>query len=349
MLRIFRTLVFFLLMNPWSVYAQLGGQDTYSFLDLSGSARATAVGGAFYGAPRGDLSLAISNPALLNEKVHKHLSFNTGFYLAGTNYGQIAYGHYAKKIKTTFSTSANYVSFGKFEGADPSGNLTGNFKAGSFYLAGAAARQWKNFSYGAQLKFIFSSIEQYNSMGIGLDVSAGYFNEDRNLTLTMLLRNVGAELKSYVSGQKREDLPLDMSFALSKRFEKIPLRLNLVAHHLQKWDLTRPKEKKNNNQQIIGSATTTERGVIDKMFAHLITGLEIDVAKPVSLRLGYDHLRRIELASTEKKGLTGFTAGFGISIQQFRIDYAFEKYSSIGSLNQIGLSVNLNDFGNKTN
>lgn len=333
---------------PFCALAQLGGSSTYSFLDLSASARATGVGGAFYAAPKGDIALAIANPALLGKETHQQIAFNTGFYLAGTNFGSAAYGHHSEKLKTSFSASASYTTYGKFDGRDPSGNYTGDFKAGNFHLAGAAARHWKKFTYGAQLKMIFSSIEQYNSLGIGVDVSAGYFHEDKNLAMSMILRNLGAELKTYVSGQDKEKLPLDLAFAISKRFDRLPIRLNFVAHHLHKWDLTRPKTS-SNNQQIIGGSTTTERGFIDKLFAHVIAGIEVEAGKPVRLRVGYDHLRRMELGSGEKKGLVGMSAGVGIVVQQFRIDYSFAKYHTVGSLNHIGIAVNLSEWGNKTN
>lgn len=332
---------------PFCAQAQLGGSSTYSFLDLPSSARATALGGAFYASPKGDIGLAISNPSLLGKETHQQISFNTGLYLAGTNFGTAAYGHFSEKLKTAFSASASYTTYGKFDGRDPAGNPIGDFRAGNFVLAGGAARDWKKFTYGAQLKLIFSSIEQYNSLGLGLDLSAGYFNEDKNLVITMLLRNIGAEFKSYVPGTDRENLPLDLSFGISKRFDKLPIRLNFAGHHLQKWDLTSPK--KTNSQQVIGGSSTKERGFIDKLFAHVLFGVEVEAGKVVRLRVGYDHLRRMELATGDKKGLVGMSAGVGVVVKQFRIDYTFAKYHTVGALNQIGFAVNLSDWGNQTN
>lgn len=337
-----------LLLTSFSAHAQLGGNSLYSFLDLPISARSIGIGGAFYSAPRGDIALAAGNPALLSEDIHKQISFNTGFYLAGTNFGTAVYGHHAEKLRTSFSAFASYVAYGKFDGRDVAGNPTGTFRAGSYIIGGGAARQWKDFTYGAQLKLIFSSIEQYNSFGMGLDLSAGYFNEDRDLVLTMMLRNIGGELKSYVNDD-RGALPLDLSFSLSKKFERLPIRLMILAHHLQKWDLTRPKLNGNTNQQIIGGSTTTERGVMDKLFAHVVAGVEVEVGKAVRVRAGYDHLRRMELAGTEKKGLIGMSGGLGIVIQQFQIDYSFAKYHAKGSLNSIGIAVNLQEWGNRAN
>lgn len=346
-----RKLITYLLFSalPLSgLHAQLGGASAYSFLDNSTSARATGVGGAFYAAPQDDIQLAISNPALLTEKVHQQVAFNTGFFLAGTNFGSVVYGHHSKKLKTTFSTSVNYTTYGKFDGRDIAGNPTGDFKAGNAILSGGAARQWKNFSYGAQVKMVFSSIEQYRSFGLIADVSAAYFHEDKNLAISMILRNVGAELKSYTGSDDKEKMPVDLAFAISKRFDRLPIRLNLVAHHLYQWDLTRPKTN-SGNQQIIGGSQTTERGFIDKLFAHMIAGVEVEAGKPVRLRVGYDHLRRMELSSGDKKGLVGLSAGVGIVIQQFRLDYSFAKYHTVGSLNHIGIAVNLSEWGNKAN
>lgn len=347
---VLRLFIYLLLsVTSFSAHAQLGGNSLYSFLDLPISARATAIGGAFYSAPRGDIALATGNPALLSEDIHKKISFNTGFYLAGTNFGTAAYGHHAEKLKTSFSAFASYTTYGKFDGRDAAGNPTGSFRAGNYLIGGGAARNWKDFTYGAQLKLIFSSIEQYNSFGMGLDLSAGYFNEDRNLVLTMLLRNIGGEFKSYVSDGDKGHLPLDLSFSLSKQFERLPIRLMLLAHHLQKWDLTRPKLTTNKNQQLIGGTTMTERGVMDKLFAHIVAGVEVEVGKVVRVRAGYDHLRRIELGGHEKKGLVGMSGGLGIVIQQFQIDYSFAKYHTKGSLNSIGIAVNLEEWGNRAN
>ncbi|MCO5231342.1 MAG: type IX secretion system protein PorQ [Chitinophagales bacterium] len=342
-----RVIILLILFSPIYAIAQLGGTSTYSFLDLPVSAKATAMGGAYYASPKEDIALSIANPSLLGESVHKEISFNTGFYLAGTNFGTIAYGHHSDKLKTTFSSSASYVTYGKFDGRDPAGNSTGDFRAGDFYLAGGAARVWKNFTYGANIKMIFSSIEQYHSFGLAMDLSASYHNTDKNLVASILLRNIGTELKSYIPGQERESLPIDLSFGVSKRFDRLPIRMNLVAHHLQSWDLTRPKQT--SSQQIIGGTSEQERGFVDKLFAHIIAGVEIEAGKPVRLRVGYDHLRRIEMGSTDKKGLVGLSAGAGIVIQQFRIDYSFSKYHSSGSLNNIGIAIRLDEWGNKTN
>jgi hypothetical protein len=332
---------------PVLASAQLAGSRTYNFLNLPASARAASLGGSAYAVQTFDPGLISSNPSLLHPEMHKRLSFNTGFYLAGTNFGSFNYAHHFDSIKTTFMGSVAYTSYGKFDGRDPSGNPIGNFRAGDVVLSAGAARYWKKFTYGAQLRFIFSNIEQYSSVGISTDWTATYHNEKKFFTASLLLRNLGTQLSTYVAGGEREPLPLDLSLAMSKRFDKLPFRLQVVAHNLQTWDLTYPE--RNTGNFLINSTTNAERGFMDKLFAHLIFGGEIEAGKPVRIRFGYNHLVRQALANTEKKGLAGFSGGFGIVIQQFTLDYAISKYHPAGTLNQIGLSINMKEWGNKAN
>jgi len=341
-----RTLSLILLMTPFGLHAQIAGRSTYNFLQLPVSARATSLGGSAYAFQTGDPALALSNPALLSKETHQQVAFNTAFYLAGTNFGSVNYTHYSDKLNTSFQAGVLYTSYGRFDGRDPAGNPTGDFRAGDVTLSGAFARYWKRFSYGAQMKLIFSGIEQYNSFGIATDWAANYHHEEKDFTAALLLRNVGGQITPYVDGGEREMLPVDLSLAISKRFEKIPFRLNLVAHNLQTWDLTSPKTGGNN---FLINSGPQERGFIDKLFAHVILGGEIEAGKPIRLRFGYNHLVRQALANTEKKGLTGFSGGLGIVIQQFSIDYGISRYHPAATVNHIGFTVNLKDWGNKTN
>jgi hypothetical protein len=328
-------------------FGQLAGSRTYNSLNLPISARAAALGGSAYAIQTLDPGLVTANPALLHPELHKRLSFNTGFYLAGTNFGTFNYTHHAEKLKTSFLGSVTYVSYGKFDGRDPAGNPVGDFRAGDVVLSGGAARYWKKFTYGAQLRMVFSNIEQYSSFGISTDWAATYHNEEKFFTAALLLRNAGAQLTTYVAGGEREPLPLDVSLAISKRFDKLPFRLQVVAHNLQTWDLTYPERP--GGSFLINTGTSQDRGFIDKLFAHVILGGEIEASKPIRIRFGYNHLVRQSLANTERKGLAGFSGGLGIVIQQFTFDYAVSKYHPAGTLNQVGLSINLNEWGNKAN
>ena len=56
--------------------AQIGGSKVYEFLNLPASARITALGGKHITVRDDDLSLALGNPAALNDTMHNQLTFN---------------------------------------------------------------------------------------------------------------------------------------------------------------------------------------------------------------------------------------------------------------------------------
>ena len=56
--------------------AQIGGRYTYEFLGNPQSARLSALGGSLITIQDDDISLAASNPALLNDKSHNQITFN---------------------------------------------------------------------------------------------------------------------------------------------------------------------------------------------------------------------------------------------------------------------------------
>ena len=60
------------------------------------------------------------------------------------------------------------------------------------------------------------------------------------------------------------------------------------------------------------------------------------------MSVGYNHLRRAELATADKKGMSGFSFGAGIYLNKFIIHYAQSHYHLAGAYHEIGLNFKLN-------
>lgn len=325
-----------------TAYAQIGGTSTYRALSLHSSPRVSAIGGSGIGLYDEDINLAIDNPAFIQPGIHKQLAFSNNFYFANINHGALAYAHNWENIGT-FAASVKYVAYGKMEGRDVAGNFTSNFRAGDYvFQLGYGSSYKEKFLYGANLKLIYSHLESYNSVGIAVDLSGAYYNEKKQFTFSAILRNVGLQLSTYDGD--REKLPIEFTIGLSKRFEKIPVRIHIAVHNLQKPDISYQNPDLANETDIFGQTTTNDITVIDKIFRHFIFGAEIYIAKPFSLRFGYNHLERRSLANPGKKGLSGITMGAGIHIKQFSFDYGFSKPHSAANLHHVGLRVNLSEF-----
>ncbi|MBK7640503.1 MAG: type IX secretion system protein PorQ [Bacteroidetes bacterium] len=332
-------------------FGQIGGQNIFQSLQLPISPQVAAIGGSGLGFYDHQISTALQNPCFIDSSINKTIHFNTTFYPSGVNFGTLGYGFKTKKAGN-FLASIQYVSYGKFDGRDAAGNSTGDFKGGDYAIKVGTGRNIKNFIYGANVKVLFSHLETYNSLALATDLSAGFHNEKKQLTATLNITNLGVQLKKYTEGE-REKLPLDISIGFSKKLNKIPFRLNIVAQHLQKWNLAYDDPNAVQGTNIFGEPTKAKNKTVENLFRHLIFGTEIDIKKTVFLRFGYNHDRRKNLEFEAKKGLGGLSAGAGINIKQFAIDYTFARYGPIASANHLGISIHLDQFGlkssNKTN
>ena len=107
--------------------AQIGGENVYEFLDLSTSARVTALGGLQIATMDDDVSLAGQNPSLYNPEMDTHLSLNTVAFVAGINHGYLGF---AKNIDSlaTFGMGIQYISYGDLIAADETGLGDGEFQ-----------------------------------------------------------------------------------------------------------------------------------------------------------------------------------------------------------------------------
>ena len=110
-----------------SVFAQLGGNATYQFLNLMSSPRQAALGGKVITNVDYDVTQAIYNPATINIEMDNQLALNYANYLGDIRYGTAAYAYTVDRRTQTFHAGVTYVNYGNFEGYDENGNSTGTF------------------------------------------------------------------------------------------------------------------------------------------------------------------------------------------------------------------------------
>ena len=111
--------------------AQTGGDNVYEFLNLTHSGLVTSLGGSNVSLYTNNLNLANHNPALLSRDMDQALALNYTNYFAGINYGSAMY---SRSFPGTgnFAAGLTYLNYGTFTEADPSGNITGTFKASEY-------------------------------------------------------------------------------------------------------------------------------------------------------------------------------------------------------------------------
>lgn len=337
------------LVNAGAVFGQLGGLNTFEFLNTSASARISALGGNLITVRDDDVNLALANPAALNAAMHQQLAFSHGFHVAGISQGFAAYSHHWSKPDWSTYAGVQYVNYGEFEGRDELGAAEGIFKAAEYAVTLGAGKQLaEHWSMGANVRFITSQLESYQATGLATDLAAMYFDTASLFTTTLLIRNIGTQLSTYREGNQ-EPLPYDVQIGISKQLKYLPFRFSIIYHHLDRWNILYDDPNAEPSTLFFGD-TPTERSAssiwMDNFFRHFIFNGEflMGAAENFRLRIGYNHFMRKELIVDGFGGLAGFSVGLGIKINRFRIDYGLRSFHTGGALNHFSLSTHLSEF-----
>lgn len=339
-----------LIFTAFITRSQVGGNNTYEFLNLPISARVSSLGGNLLTAKDNDLNVALVNPSLLTDSMDNNVTLSYVNYFADVNYG---YAAYAKKFKKlgVFSAGLQYLDYGNFQRADEIGNTDGTFSANemSFNIAYAKSILDSNLTVGATLKTIYSHLEAYTSWGSAIDLGATYVLPKRGFALAVVVKNAGRQWSTYAG--HREKLPYEVQIGLSKKPKHVPFRLSLVYENVEKWDLTYvdPANPVLTEDPLTGDPIKQNKFKVfgDKLMRHMVIGGEFIITKNFFLRGGYNYQHRKELLIPEKRGMTGFSFGFGFRVYKFHFSYARAAYHLAGASNNFSISFDLNSFYTK--
>ncbi len=332
------------------IFAQIGGNSTYTFLNLSNSARVAALGGQSISINDNDFNFVYHNPALLNSKMAKNAIYNYVHYFSDINYSYCAYADTFKRVGTV-AAGIHYMNYGKFTKANEFGNITGKFKAYEIAFNMFYARPVFDslLTAGINLKTIYSQLETYTSYGVAFDFGLNYQSADRLLSVSFVAKNIGTQLKPYYENNF-EPLPFDLQLAVSQKLEHAPIRLSLLLHNLHIWDLTYDKKSNQPYSATPNNNSNNEKynfNIADNILRHSIVSAEFIPTKNFILMLGYNHKRRKEMAVETRPFLVGFSAGVFIKISKIRFSYGFAVYHLAGASQHFSINLNLSDFYKK--
>lgn len=341
------TLLFLIFIHGLTpLFGQVHSQSSFRFVNLETAPRVAGSGGNLIHVKDHDLSLAYDNPALLNPQMDNQASFSFINYIAGANYGMFSYAKDVDDVGT-FGVNFQYVGYGSFDETDPTGQVIGSFKANETGINLAGSRQLNDrFSVGAQLKFLFSSLEQYNAFGMGLDLGGTYHIEEELVTASLVFKNIGYQLTSYYADGEKKPLPFEIQFGVSKKMKHAPFRLMLALENLQKWDLsyTDPNLIGKTDPLTGEQVEIKEAGFGKKLMLHTVFGIELVFSKNIGIQLGYNYRQREELKTVDKPGLAGFSFGVGAKFGAFKLAYALSSFNQAGAVNQFNLALFFNEF-----
>lgn len=292
-------------------------QTAYNFLRLPVSAHSAALGGDNITIVEDDAALMFNNPALLSSVSDKTVGLNVMTYMAGATTASASFNRTVGE-HATWAVSAQYMDYGKMKQTDASNNELGEFAARDIAIAGYFSYMLSNkFAGGITAKFITSHIGGYSSVGAGVDLGINYYDSEHEWSLSLVAKNLGGQLKAY--DDEYDPMPIDIQFGVSKHLAHTPLRISATLVDLTHWDY--------------------------RFFNHLVLGVDANISQTFWLGLGYNFRRANEMEINTSEGggthLAGFSIGAGISLNRFKLNFAYGKYHVSSSSLMLNLAYSL--------
>jgi hypothetical protein len=339
-MRIF--ILFFLLLISGKFFSQIGGTSSFSALNQSFSARATAFGGNYISIKDADVNLGILNPSLLNEQMNNQIGFSHQLQTGGVNSGMLCTSRNLVKIQGFGSLSLRYIDYGKMQETLENGTVIGKFTPADFIVSAGYGRKIKErLSIGLQASLLYSQYSSFFSLGVGVDIAATYINKEKQTLLTLVVKNIGTQFKGFVS-KSNTMLPTEIQMAFSHKLSHAPFRFSYLAHHLNYWDISyqNPSNSGKVDPLTGDSIKVIQANIFQKIAHHFTPQIEFLLSKNLHLRLAFDYHRREEYKLTNRPAMAGFSFGIGMYFKRFSLDYGLKIYSAAGFLNGITLTTN---------
>jgi hypothetical protein len=293
--------------------AKAAGSTGAAFLNLPAGSRTAAMGSASAAAARGP-EAQFHNPALLarfEPESRQEAAADYGRLLETSYAGSLAY---ARPLGRDGALGAGFVYAGQSAQTtyDAQGNAGGKFNSGDLALSGAYARRVGGVYLGGSLQLLRQSLDDRHATGVAADLGlvAPHASElgDGPLDLGVTLNHIGPPVKL---GPTADPLPLRVRMGTDWHASPIVDAA---------FDLVLPSDQ----------APFLCIGLEARLpAARLGSGKDWSAAA----RVGYDqsHGRDVD-------GIGGVTAGFGLDLSGFRIDYAWVPYGDLGTANRITLA-----------
>ena len=317
-----KSIFFLFLALSWHFATAQESQTVYNFLRLPVSAHASSLGGENITVIEDDAAFMHHNPALLQNVSDRSISLGYMNYMSGVGTYSAGYAFHVGE-KAVAGVSAQYLNYGKMKEADTDGNVTGDFNASDFSLnATLSHRLAERVTGGVTARFVYSSITNYHSTAAAVDLGLNYYDEERELSASVVAKNLGGQLSAY--NEDYEKMPADLQAGISKTLTGMPLRLSVTATDLTHWDYS--------------------------FFRHLTIGADLMLSHQIYLAAGYSFRRshQMSIASAdndfgdnESSHGAGLSFGAGIALDRFNIHVSYAKYhvSSSSLMVNIGFGI----------
>ncbi len=292
-------------------------QTAYNFLRLPVSAHAAALGGDNTTLIEDDAALMFNNPALLSSVSDRTIGLGFMSYMQGATTASASFNRNVGD-KASWAASGQFMNYGSMRQTDENGTQMGDFSAKDIAVAGYFSYMLsERIAGGISMKMVASYIGDYNSLGVGFDLGINYYDPDADLSMSLVAKNLGGQLKAY--NDDYEPMPLDLQAGVSKRFEHTPFRVSATLVDLNHWNY--------------------------RFVNHLVVGVDLSLAQAFWIGAGYNFRRADEMGIENNDGKSshgaGLSLGGGLNLERFKVNIAYGKYHVSSSSLIINAAFNI--------
>ncbi len=330
-------LLAFLLSAYISTTAQ-DGSTAYNFLNIPSSTHIYGLGGVNISTVVDDINITDQNPALLGPEMDKQLGINYMHYMGESNFAGVKFGAKAHE-RGAWAIGIRYFGYGEMQSADADGTITGTFNAQDLAFNATYSHDITDrLRGGINVKYIYSSYEQYTAMALATDLGLNYYNPENDLSLSFVIANLGGQIKRFDENYDR--LPIDLRLGWTKSLGSLPFRFSITAWNLTKWKLPYYET---------GDGTTQEPPQLKDSFSsnllrHLIFAADFAPSDRFHIGVGYNYKTRTDMSTYSRNFFSGFSVTAGINVRKFGIGVAISQPHTGATTLMFNLTANINEF-----
>ena len=311
--------------------------DAYQFLNIPTSSHVYGLGGNNIAIIDDDVTLADQNPALIGPELEKQVAVNYMYYMGTGNFAGLRYGMAADE-HSGWAIGLRYLNYGSFDGYDEFGTPTGSFTPSDLVVEGTYARdiagRWRG---GVNLKMAYSNYENYNAFAIAVDLGVNYYDEEHDLSFSVVLKNMGGQVKRFDKEYNR--LPFDIQIGYMQSIGHSPFQISITANNLTRWNI--PYYAYNKEDE--GERFEEKKGFFSNFFRHLIFGLQYQPSEKFYVDLAYNSKTRSDMTNFNQSFLSGFSIGAGFRTRGFSVGAAYGQPHKSASTVMVNLSCSIGE------
>ena len=199
------------------------------------------------------------------------------------------------------------------------------------FYAHDLSERWRG---GLSLKFLYSGLADFTSIGLAVDAGLSYYNSEKGFSFGFALKNIGLQIKPYEDD--RQKMPWDIQAGVTQKMAHAPIRFSLTAQYLNRWKF----------DTVDNTVVDYEGDSFFKSLAkHLIIGVDFVPSDNFWLGVGFNPKTKMDMKlQGGGGGLSGFSAGAGVKIKMFDVGCSVAKYHPSAMSLMISVSMTLADF-----